>query len=249
MVCHKGWFVLTDEYASLLPRGTLRRKPRWFIQRATIAGVSLRRDLAGYTVSIRTQSGHDLPLTRVHPLDALRLAKLLGYAAAPLTQARGSPAGQQSVARAYCQGGRIEFSGKTLAFIPALRVRRAASWEVAIDRISGVSCLRQPGPRMLHDVEIHTRNGRTLQVRRVRPDAALRLLDALGYIPGSLPEQPLDQRDALEMQFAIPDHDDEDEAPPGLPAIRTGTNAPIAQRSVRRDLDDLWARQRTTSIA
>lgn len=244
--CREGTLVLTETYARLVPRGPFPRKSRWYIERGSAVGVSLHREGARYCAAVRTRSGDDLMLTRLLPLDALRLARLLGYAAGQLA-ASGDSSTSNGGPRVRCQGGTITLSGDTLAFVPGLRLRRAEPWAVAMDQVSGISSLRQPGVRLLHDLEIHTRNGQTYQVRRVRPDAALRLLDALGYIPGAMPEQPQDQRDALEMQFALPDGDEEQA--PSLPAILTGTDASLPSRSLARDLDDLWERRRTATSA
>lgn len=247
MACHHGWLVLSDERVSLVHRRSLRRKPLWTVQRAAVAGASLRREPEGYTVSVRTRAGKELPVVRLHPADALRVVKLLGYAPALLSPALDTPAQRDSVSRVRCKGGRIEVSRDAIAFVPGLiRLGRVTPWRLKRDRISGVACLRLPGTRLLHDLELHTMDGRTLRVRKVRPEAALRLLHLIGYVPGTLPQQPVMQREALETHFFT---GEADEAPEKItPATKTRSNR-ARRQAVLRDLDELWAQQRSASMA
>lgn len=245
MACHRARLVLTDERVSLVRRSWLRRKPLWTIQRAAVAGASLRRAPTGNLVLLRTRAGKDLPVMGLHPSDALRLVKLLGYAPAALSPALDAAEHEGDVSRIRCKGGRIDVSREAIAFVPAIGVRRAAPWWIGRDRIAGVACLRLPGTRMLHDLELHVLDGRTLRMERVRPDAALYLLRLLGYVPGALPEQPAAQREALELHFFAGEFD---EAAEGKLIVQTGQHA-ARRRAVLRDLDELWKQQQSASIA
>lgn len=245
MPCHKAWLVITDERVSLMRRSWLRRKPCWTIQRAAVAGVNLRRTLAGSIVLLRTRAGKDLPVTGLHPSDALRLVKLLGYAPALLSPSLDRAEHGDRVSRMRCKGGRIDVSREAIAFVPAIGVRRAVPWWIGRDRIAGVACLRLPGPRMLHDLELHALDGRTLRIERVHPDTALRLLRLLGYVPGTLPAQPAAQREALELHFFS---GDSDETAEGKLTVQTGRHT-ARRRAVLRDLDELWKQQQSASIA
>ena len=242
LACHNGWLVITDERVALVPRGLLRRKPLWTIQRAAVAGTSLRREPKGYMMALRTRAGTDLPVVRLHPADALRLVKLLGYAPALLAPTREAGQHQSGIMGIRCKGGRIEVSKDAIAFVPGVGLRRTTPWRIERERISGVSCLRLPGARLRHDVELHLKDGRALRIERLPASMALGLLHLLGYVPGTPPAQPLAQREALDMHFVAEESDEGQEQ--GRVTIRTSPHAP-ARRAVLRDLDELWRQQQT----
>lgn len=244
MACRNGWLVLTDERVSLVPRGLFRRKPLWTVRRAAVIGASLHREPKGYAiiVSLRTRAGTDLPAVRLHPANALRLVKLLGYAPVLLASAQDDGQRQDSVSRARCKGGRIEVSQDAIAFVPGVGLRRAKPWRIERERISGVSCLRLPGAHLLHNMELHLKDGRALRIERVRMDAAWSLLRQFGYVAGTPPKQPLAQREVLEMHFI----EDEFGAAQGRARVTIQTGSyKTHRRAVLRDLDELW-RQRQT---
>lgn len=245
MTCHKGWLVLTDERVSLLPWQVPRRKPLWSIQRAAVAGASLRSEPEGYTVLLHTRGGRELPVPRLHPIEALRLVKLLGYSPAMPSAPVGTPKLQNNFARVRCKGGYLHLNRSTVVFVPhiglGIGLHRAAPWRIARDRISGVSCQLQEGAHMLHNLELHTLDGRTLVVEHVHPKAALHVMDLLGWVPGRLPEQPQVQREAIALHFfGLHSGDAQAKSMPAILFSRTRA----ARRVVRRKLDKLWERQR-----
>lgn len=247
--CRQGRLIITRETVRLERRQALGRHPRWTAARADIVGASIAREPG--TVYLLICEG-DGTTHRVDPLvssDALRIIELLGYAAGVSSVLSGGANTQQKV-RMPCAGGRAELDGGWLIYRPRLPWRRSTTWTLSLDQILGVSSVTRPGTRMLHDLAIHTSDGRAHVLRRLRPEHALTLSRLCGHLYAALPAEPKSQREALDYHITS--------TPRTLPA---NLPAPVAveppaqptrkrrpkHRGVQRDLDDLWTQQRSAT--
>lgn len=240
VLCREGRIVITPEGVSLARRHSLRRRPKWTASRAEVAGASITREPGAVclTICVSGAAPH-----RVHPLfpaDALRVIELLGYTSGAAFVLPSATDKRQKV-QMPCAGGHAELTSQQLAFRPRLPWRSAWAWTLSLAEVSGASTVMRPGTSRLHDLAIHTADGRTFALRRLRPEHALALSRQLGHLYAALPAEPKSQREALEYHIIA--------KPRVLPALEQFDIAPPQPQrkrgKVQRELDDFWSQQRS----
>lgn len=239
VLCREGRLVITRESVSLFRRHSLRRRPKWTVARADVPGACVMRRPSTVYLTISAIGCQPRFLRPLHPVDALRVVELLGYAAGASPALYVNPAVAEFVALP-CAGGRALFTGERLTFSPRLPWRRARTWTLSFAEVSGAGSSTRPGTRMLHDLIIHTTDGRIFTLNRLRPEHALALLRLFGNQYAALPTEPTSRREALEHHtLAKP-------RPLSAPEqVAIASPQPQAKpREIQRELDDLWSRQR-----
>lgn len=261
--CRQGRLLITRDTVTLTRRHALGHRPWWMVARAHVVGASVAREPGVVYLLICTGDG---AARRVDPLasaDALRVVDMLGYAAGVSPFLSGA-ASAQSAVKMPCAGGHVALAGGRLTFHPLFPWRRATAWALPLDQILGASSVTRIGPHRLHDLAIHSMDGKVYALRRLRPEHALDLSRLCGHLYAALPAEPKSQREALEYHITAKPRP----LPVGLPPPITITPPRQAQtqyqarqqsqrtpphpqppkrRGVQRELDDFWSQQRSAT--
>lgn len=237
--CRQGRLVITNETVSLVSQRWLRGRARWSVARENVAGASVLREPGVVGLAICTTDGVIHCVDPLLPGDALRVVAELGYAGggSPALSASAEP---RHVIRMACAGGRAELGADGLSYHPRLPWRQARAWTLPLDQIAGASSSTRPGVRMLHDLAIHTTDGRVFALCRLRPDHALALARLFGHLYAALPTEPTSQREAIEYHITTKP---QTLLPPASIEIEPSRRQ-AKQRKLERELDDFWKQQR-----
>lgn len=237
--CRQGRLVITPETVSLLARRSLRSRVRWSAVRKDVAGASVTREPGVVGLVICTAHGVERRVDPRFPGDALRVIELLGHAVGGASSLSAGSTSRHAV-RMPCSGGYVVLAEERLSYHPRLPWRQVRGWALPFAAIAGASSTTRPGPRLLHDVAIHTTDGRVFALCRLRPHHALALARIFGHLYAALPAEPKSQREAVEYHITTKLLASSAPVPLAIEPARRRAK----QRKLERELDDFWSQQR-----